>query len=86
MIPLLLLLAMGGMVCAILYLSLYLYLRAVRRDRLEAEWLARPVGEREDHVERGLAAGEWRLRRALLISTVIVPMTALILLVIGTNS
>jgi len=80
------LLVFGGIILGVLYLSLSWYFRSVRRARMERDWDAagRP-GDRAAYVEAGMAQYERSLRRRLLWLVVILPVTAVVLMVWFTN-
>lgn len=76
----------GFIVLSVVYLSLSLYARALRRDRLEAEWdAAQGPGERDAFVAEGMADYQGSLRRKLLLGVYIVPFLLVCLIVYLTN-
>ena len=76
----------GFVVLTIIYVCLSFYSRAVRRDKLEAEWdAAQGPGEREAFVEDGMAEYQTSLRRKLLLGVYIVPFLLICLIVYLTN-
>ncbi|MDW4498986.1 hypothetical protein R5H30_13405 [Sulfitobacter sp. D35] len=80
------LLIIGFVVLTIVYISLSLYSRAVRRSKLEAEWEEnRGPGTREDFVDRGLAAYEGSLRRKLILGVYIIPVIVVATIIYLTN-
>lgn len=61
-------------VLSIIYLCLSLYSRAVRRDKLEAEWDEGDISTpRETFVSDGLKAYDGSLRRKLILGVYVVP-------------
>lgn len=67
-------------VLTVVYVSLSFYSRAMRRDKLEAEWDEEiGVGDREAFVREGLEEYDGSLRRKLILGVYIIPI-----LVIGT--
>lgn len=76
----------GFIVLTVVYVCLSFYARAVRRDRLEAEWdAAQGPGERAEFVEDGMDAYQHSLRRKLLLGVYIVPLLLVCLIVYLTN-
>ena len=78
----------GFIALSVIYLSLSLYSRSVRRERLEEEWDAlRPDGvDRDTYVERGIRAYNNSLRPKLLLLVYIVPTVLVGTIVYVTNS
>jgi hypothetical protein len=73
-------------VLSVIYLSLSLYSRARRRDKLEAEWDEGGIGTpRETFVKEGLRAYDGSLRRKLILGVYIVPMALVCLIVYLVN-
>ena len=72
----------GFVVLSVVYVSLLLYARSVRRERLEEEWSEQGgKGDRDAFVERGMAEYEQSLRRRLIWLVYVVPtLAALVLL------
>ena len=89
MIALLRLLAMAFVVLTVVYFSLALYSRAVRRGKLEDEWRAMAASgeapDRESFIAEGLAEYEGGLRRKLLWLVYIVPLSLFLFIVYATN-
>jgi len=85
-IALLRLLVVGFVVLTVIYVSLSLYSRAVRRGKLERWWEeeGRP-GDRDAYVEAGMHAYDKSLRRKLIWGVYIVPVTVVALIVYFTN-
>ncbi|WP_420010876.1 hypothetical protein [Tateyamaria sp.] len=73
-------------VLTVVYVSLSLYSRARRRDKLEAEWdegsIATP---RDTFVQDGLRAYDGSLRRKLILGVYIVPMVLVGLIIYLVN-
>lgn len=67
---------------SVLYVALSIYLRSLERERLEKEWDAGGIaGDRDDHIQRGLASHRHSLRRRLLWLVYIVPIAVVTALV-----
>ncbi|MBV2359575.1 hypothetical protein KUH32_07305 [Thalassococcus sp. CAU 1522] len=76
------LLVIGFVVLTVIYVSLSLYSRAVRRAKLESRWHDEGrEGEMEEFVREGLKDYDQSLRRKLILGVYIVP-TGLILLIL----
>ena len=86
MFALLRLLLSAFVVLTVIYVSLSLYSRSVRRDKLEAEW---DEGDRrlprEEFVRRGLADYDGSLRRKLILGVYIVPLALVTLIIYLVN-
>jgi Ca2+/Na+ antiporter len=76
---------LGFLVLTVVYVSLSLYSRAVRRDKLEAEWDERPEGDRDAFVRAGLKEYDHSLRRKLILGVYVVPMVLVGIIVYLTN-
>ena len=89
MIALLRLMVMAFLVLTVVYFSLALYSRAVRRGKLEAEWEALAAAgeppDREGFIASGMAEYEGGLRRKLLWLVYIVPLSLFLFIVYATN-
>lgn len=73
-------------VLSVIYLSLSLYSRARRRDKLEAEWDEGGIpGPREAYVKHGLKDYDGSLRRKLILGVYIVPMSLVCLIIYIVN-
>lgn len=86
MIALARLLVIGLIVLTVIFVSLSLYSRSVRRGKL-AEWWeeeGRP-GSKEDYIEAGLKEYAGSLRRKLIWGVYIVPITVIVLIIYFTN-
>lgn len=80
------LLLIAFVVLSVIYVSLSLYSRAVRRDKLEAEWKESDIaGPREDFVQKGLAEYDQSLRRKLILGVYIVPLALVALIIYLVN-
>lgn len=65
---------------SVVYFSLYAYLRAGARERLEEDWVMQGRPEsREDWVEARLAPRTTRLKRVLALVVYVLPLSALVL-------
>ena len=70
----------------VVYVSLMYYLRALRRDKLEAEWDAGGIDTpRELFVRNGLEENERPMRRNLLLLVYVVPIVLICLMIYLTN-
>jgi len=73
-------------VLSIVYLSLSLYSRAKRRDKLEAEWDEGGVETPRDRfVQAGLKDYDGSLRRKLILGVYIVPLCLVVLIIYLVN-
>lgn len=80
------LLGIGFVVLTVIYVSLSLYSRRVRRDKLEQEWDEQiGTGNREAFVRAGLKEYDGSLRRKLILGVYIVPLTLMIVIIYLTN-
>ncbi len=80
------LLVIGFVVLTIVYICLSLYSRAVRRDKLEAEWDEEiQQGDRDTFVEAGLRDYDGSLRRKLILGVYIVPLSLMSAIIYFTN-
>lgn len=76
----------GFVVLTVLYVSLSLYSRAVRRGKLEAEWDDEAMtGDREAFIDAGLRAYDHSLRRKLILGVYIVPVVLVVALIYFVN-
>jgi len=76
----------GFIVLTIIYVSVSLYSRSVRRDKLEAEWAKNDmVGDGEAWVEEGLKDYDDSLRRKLILGVYVVPVLAVIAIIYVVN-
>ena len=85
MIAFLRLVVVGFVVLTIIYISLSMWSRSVRRSQLEAEWEETRSGDRDAFIERGLEAYDRSLRRKLILGVYIVPTLLVILIIYLTN-
>lgn len=75
MIALLRFLLLGLVVLTVVYVSVSLYARAVRRDKLEREWDEEGrEGDRDAFIRAGLKAYDGSLRRKLILGVYVIPM------------
>ncbi|HDR27136.1 hypothetical protein [Rhodovulum sp.] len=80
MIALLRFLLMGFVVLTVVYVSVLLYSRAMRRRKLRRHWDEKiGTGDRDAFVREGLALYDRSLRRRLILGVYIIPM-----IVVGT--
>ena len=77
----------GFIALSVIYLSLSLYSRSVRREKLEKRWdAARPEGiSRDEYVEKGVAAYNTSLRPKLLLLVYVVPVVVLSVIIYLVN-
>lgn len=65
----------GFIALTVIYVSLSLWSRAVRREKLEARWAEKGrIGDREAFVRRGLERYDGSVRRKLLLGVYVVPI------------
>ena len=83
------LVVIGFIVLTIIYVCLSLYSRAVRRDKLEAQWEADGFegdeATRRSFVEDGLAEYDKSLRRKLILGVYVVPLVLITAVIYFTN-
>ena len=80
------LLIVGFLVLSVVYVSLSLYSRAVRRAKLETWWHEEgQPGTLEDYVEQGLKDYDSSLRRKLIAGVYVVPLSLMVLILYLTN-
>ena len=80
------LLVIGFLVLSVVYICLSLYSRAVRRDKLEAEWDEEiQTGDREAFVKAGLQEYDSSLRRKLILGVYVVPLSLMTAIIYFTN-
>lgn len=80
------LMIVGFVILTIVYFSLSLYSRSVRRGKLEAEWdEAGMEGDKEAFVREGLEDYDGSLRRKLILGVYIVPLCLMALVIYLTN-
>ncbi|MDA7423237.1 hypothetical protein [Thalassococcus lentus] len=76
----------GFLVLTVVYISLSLYSRAVRRGKLEAEWEeTQPPLPKDTFVDNGLQEYDGSLRRKLILGVYIVPFTLMCVIIYLTN-
>lgn len=86
MFAMLRLMLVGFVVLTIIYVCLSLYSRAMRRDKLEAQWEEDGMtGDREAFVQEGLEDYDGSLRRKLILGVYIVPVSLIALIIYLTN-
>lgn len=80
------LMVFGFVVLTVIYFCLSLYSRAVRRDKLRAEWHEGPQDvDKETFVDGGLAEYDQSLRRKLILGVYVVPLIAMTVIIYLTN-
>ncbi len=86
MVALARLLVIGFVVLTIIYVSLSLNSRSVRRGKLKTWWEeeGRP-GDLDAYVEKGLAEYDGSLRRKLILGVYIIPICVVSLIIYLTN-
>lgn len=70
------LIVFGFIAMSVVYLSISIYSRSVRREKLEERWDADPQGDeaaREKFIERGMAEYHGSLRKRLILLVYVVP-------------
>ncbi|MBD3664860.1 hypothetical protein [Sulfitobacter aestuariivivens] len=86
MIPFVYFTVIGFGVLSVVYISLSLYSRAVRREKLEAKWEAGPkLINRDAFVKRGLEKYDSSIRRKLILGVYIGPVVVIALIIYLTN-
>lgn len=71
----------------VVFISLWFYARAARREKLELEWdKNQGPGRRESYVQAELSAYERPLRRRLIWGVYVIPGCLLALLIYVTNT
>jgi hypothetical protein len=80
------LLVIGFVVLTVIYISLSLYSRSVRRGKLEQWWEeeGRP-GDRDAYIEEGMRQYDRSLRRKLILGVYVVPVTVVAIVIYVTN-
>jgi len=64
-------------VSTVTYVCLLLYIRAARRERLEERWHEEGIeAEKASWVQEELVAGDAPLRRTLILTVYVIPITA----------
>lgn len=80
------LLIIGFVVCTVIYISLSLYSRAVRRGKLKEWWQEEgKPGDLETYVQQGLAEYDKSLRRKLIWGVYVVPFFSVVTIIYFTN-
>ena len=79
MFGLLRLTAIGFVVLTVVYISVSLYSRSVRRERLERRWTERhgdngPIEDRAEFIHRGLRRYDRSVRRKLILLVYVIPV------------
>lgn len=81
--------ALGFVALTVVYISLSFYSRAVRRDKLEAQWEADGFegdeATRQSFIEDGLVEYDKSLRRKLILGVYVVPVIVITAVVYFTN-
>ena len=73
-------------VLSVVYVSLSLYSRAIRRDKLEEEWDEEiRTGDREAFIREGLEEYDHSLRRKLILGVYVVPILLIGTIIYFTN-
>jgi hypothetical protein len=86
MIALIRLAVVGFVVLTVLYVVIGIYVRSLRRERLEEMWEEEgKPGERADYVARGMAEYNASLRPRLLLFVYIIPTIAMGAIIYATN-
>ncbi len=86
MIALIRLLVFGFLALSVVYVSLSLYSRSVRRGKLEAEWDEEiKEGDRDEFVKEGLLEYDGSLRRKLILGVYVIPISIISFIIYATN-
>lgn len=76
----------GFVVLTVIYLSLSLYSRSVRRGKLIEEWEDEGhQGDRDEFLREGMAEYQGSLRRKLLVGVYVVPVVIISVIIYLTN-
>ena len=76
----------GFVVLTVIYVSLSLYSRAVRKGKLRAKWDNGPQKvDRETFVARGLEKYDGSIRRKLILGVYVVPVLVVAVIIYLTN-
>jgi len=67
----------GFLVLSVVYVSVSLYSRAVRREKLEDAWEENPEGSKEAFLRDGMAEYDKSLRKRLILGVYVVPLLLL---------
>ena len=86
MLALLRLVVFGFIILTVIYVSISVYSRSVRRRKLLKEWqeTGRP-GDEDTYIKTGMAQYEHSLRRRLVWLVYIVPVTVIVLIIYVMN-
>ncbi|MDT8327931.1 MAG: hypothetical protein RQ750_11205 [Roseovarius sp.] len=86
MLALLRLLVFGFVILTVIYVSISLYSRSVRRGKLLQDWqdTGRP-GDKDAYIEEGMAQYQQSLRRRLIWLVYIVPITVIAVIIYTMN-
>lgn len=80
-------LGMALIALTVVYVSLWFYFRATKRERLEAQWDEKQApGNRESFVKAELTDYETSLKRKMIWGVYVIPMCLLSLLIYVTNT
>lgn len=80
------LMVVGFAVLSIIYVCLSLYSRAVRRDKLRAEWYEGPQDmPLDEFVDEGLEDYDKSLRRKLILAVYVIPVILVSVIIYLTN-
>ncbi|MCM2563056.1 hypothetical protein M8756_13030 [Lutimaribacter sp. EGI FJ00015] len=80
------LLIIGFVVLTVIYLSLSLYSRSVRRGKLEREWDEEiHTGDRDAFIEEGMRAYDGSLRKKLILGVYVLPLVTVTIIIYLTN-
>lgn len=69
--------AIGFVVLSVVYVSLSLYSRAARREKLQEEWEDTPDSSKEAFIKAGMAEYDKSLRKRLILGVYVVPLILL---------
>lgn len=76
----------GFVVLTIIYISLSLWSRSVRRRKLNAEWDEQGMtGDRDAFIDQGLEDYDGSLRRKLILGVYVIPICLVSLIIYLTN-
>lgn len=80
----------GFLALSVIYLSLSVYFRSVRRENLEDDWAENhPTGgdqsDRDDYIDRGMKEYSGSIRKKLILLVYIIPLIAIAVIQYLTN-
>ena len=85
------LVVVGGIILTVIYFSISIYSRSIRRERLEDRWAEdHPDGgdaaDRTAYIDAGMAKYESGLRKKLILLVYVIPVIAVVTILWITNA